>query len=249
MVISEYVICIDIIAIFAGVCGYTFVTLHTWNVIYSTDMIYNNVTRVDNGVVFDGEKQLYVSSIIMYYGTGILISIVWLWCSINKLCYRYYLLFVSYIWYTCIFCTLLLNYSCRCDEVANDDYIQSYLITCIIAIPSVLCCIFTIRHCVYYATYNDNYDMYNRYPKYSYNIVAAIMYDMYEFFIIPIVNVLFMLLMVLAMCVICDSGDSNFTDTSSICESTGGVHQKNIGFISLETTYTNPEEKFNMMMI
>lgn len=249
--------CMDIFATFMGIFGYTLVTINTWNVIYVSDMIYNNVTWIDDNTIMNTDDKLHVSTLIVEYGTIVLLATLWTWCHINKLCYRYYLLFMTYTWCSLAFCECLLIMHWTPNRyditIAHDEYLEQvdlYLMTGICTIPVILCVGFLIRHIIYYMSYSDNSDTSFRYPKRYYQLFDAVIYDMYEFFMVPVVNVLFVLCIAIVICTMCDdngNNNGNFESTTHLTNS--DLSEKNIGCLHLEKDEYISDNKFHMRMI
>ena len=241
--------CIDFTALIAGWIGYVLVYYHSWEKIYHTDLLHNNITTLSNvswgsDVV---EERLEQNNTTLFYAIPSLISLLWLWCFVNRLCTRYYGLVFSYTWYVLAFCQAMLSTYWQHNQFENvenpDDsyifFVSELCMTGVVGIPTFLCFGFFMRHSVNYCyAYNIHLDITHRYPRKCGHIAQSTLHDIFEFFMIPFVHIFSFacLCIVLACAVMDENGNMGHLGIETNLLQNNTLMEKDIGIIHLEKT-------------
>ena len=245
----------NIVCYIIGAITYVLTTIHGWNSIYHTDLMYNNITiQVTNNDTTIISEKLLVDNTFVYYGAILGTIIIMYVCFINNLCRRYYLLWFSYAWCSLVFLKIMLIFHWTTHRFDSNDgyanvvpipddsyleYVNNILIKSIIYIPICLYSYFICRHFVNYIRMNNiHINVPKRYPHKCDEIFQASMYDMYEIFLIPVMHTCYVLFIIVIICCVCmDNNEVGHFETNYNASENSQIIEKEIGFMKLETLY------------
>lgn len=226
MVLSkDFEFCIDLFAVCFGLFGYAIVTFNAWSNIYCSDLLTNGIaTRIlDSGTRISIQDQLDFSNHVLMIGIPMLCMTLWTWCSVNKLCIRYYFLFIPFTWVTSLFCMFILSFYWRQDRFKDvhveevDDLVllnSMNMLNMIVCYTPVGISVLSLSRHIYNSTEDKDSVLWYRYPNGCCEICIAVIIDLMEFLFIPSIYIMILLSVFVICCASCDGGGSYETGTT-----------------------------------